>query len=77
MQELWPWLRKSIRERWEPSGEALVTAAGESRGTVDGAVGKACHAGRSVCPPGPAHLHFGQLTSMVVPRVMMVLVVAA
>lgn len=54
-----------------------MTAAGESRGTVDGAVGKACHAGRSVCPPGPAHLHFGQLTSMVVPRVMMALVVAA
>lgn len=64
MQESWPWSMKSTQERWELPGEALVTAAGESGGTfVDGAVGKTCYAGRSACPPSPAHLHFGQLTS--------------
>lgn len=50
----------------------------EAPGTsVDGAVGKACYAGRSACPPSPAHLHFGQLTSREVPGLTVALVVAA
>jgi len=49
--------------------EALCTPA-------YGAVGKACPAGRSACSAGPAHLHFGHLTSRVVHRVMMALFVA-